>query len=257
MKVIKNIILTLAIAGSSLAATAQSTPLETARKHGWEFELRAGANFGGTMPIPLPVEIRAIKGYNPGLNGFVEAIATKWFDPQGPWGIMMGLSLEGKGMKSDATTKNYITSVENGGKMIDGRYTGDVHTEFTSSYITLPLRAVYRVHEDGTINAGFYVSYRLDGNFSGYVSNGYFRQGSPVGEKLIFDSDAKASYTFKDQLSPFESGIQVGGNWRAYRHFSIFADLKYSFTNVFKSHSYMSYTNMHPLYLGLGFSYLF
>lgn len=74
---------------------------------------------------------------------------------------------------------------------------------------------------------------------------------------MIFGEGQQASYDFRDQLAPVEAGAQIGGSWRAYKQFLIFADLKYSFNNIFKSGGYMEYINMHPLYLGLGFGYHF
>ena len=35
--------------------------------HGLEYEIKAGFSIGGTAPLPLPVEIRSIDGYNPTL----------------------------------------------------------------------------------------------------------------------------------------------------------------------------------------------
>ena len=35
--------------------------------HGLEYEIKAGFSIGGTAPLPLPVEIRSVDGYNPTL----------------------------------------------------------------------------------------------------------------------------------------------------------------------------------------------
>lgn len=241
----------------SISGFAQSKALERAKANGWEFELRAGVNLGGAIPVPMPVEIRKIEGYNPRLNGLVEAVVTKWWSDNTSWGVMTGLRLEEKGMKASARVKNYSTMVENMGQMVEGRWTGKVFTSFASTYIALPLQIAYKINNDGKVNGGFYMAYRFDGDFSGHVSEGYFRQGDPTGEKIVFEDGAKASYEFKDQLSPFEGGMQIGGSWRAYKHFLVFADMKYSFSNIFKSKSFMAYNNMHPLYMTVGFSYLF
>lgn len=240
-----------------LSAFAQSNPLERARANGYEFELRAGVNIGGALPVPMPVEVRSIEGYNPRLNGLVEAVVTKWIDPKGSWGIMTGLRLEEKGMKATAMTKNYATAIESMGQVVEGRWTGKVMTNFSATYLTLPIQVAYRINEHGKVNAGFFVGYRFDGDFSGHVTDGYFRLGDPTGEKMVFSNNAKASYSFKDQLSAFESGIQLGGSWRAYKHFLVFSELKYALTGVFPSKSLMAYNNMHTLYMSLGFSYLF
>lgn len=238
---------------ASVSALAQSVTADNSP----EFELRAGVNLGGAVPIPMPAEIRSIEGYKPGLNGIAEAVVTKWMSPTSHWGIMTGLRFEVKGMKAIATVKNYATSIENSGAVLNGRYTGKVFTDFSSTYLAFPVQMAFRFGNKGKINAGCYFSWRIDGDFSGHVTDGYFRQGSPLGDKIVFGADQQASYDFKDQISPIEAGAQIGGSWRAYKHFLVFADLKYSFSNIFKSGGYMEYINMHPLYFSLGFGYLF
>lgn len=49
---------------------------------GLEYEVKAGFNIGGTAPIPLPVEIRDITGYNPTMAVAIEGNVTKWFDQE-------------------------------------------------------------------------------------------------------------------------------------------------------------------------------
>ena len=64
----KKYILLLAITLVSIHTWAQENrtkPLITAALHGWEYELKAGFNIGGTLPLPFPEEISDIKGYIP------------------------------------------------------------------------------------------------------------------------------------------------------------------------------------------------
>ena len=44
--------------------------------HGWEYNIKAGFNIGGTSPIPLPKEIRKIDSYAPGIAIAIEGNAT-------------------------------------------------------------------------------------------------------------------------------------------------------------------------------------
>ena len=63
---IKNYILTLTALLFSLSIAAQSNRNRTlinAALHGWEYEIRAGFNIGGTLPQPFPEEIRSIDSY--------------------------------------------------------------------------------------------------------------------------------------------------------------------------------------------------
>lgn len=64
----KKYILTLILALASLGLYAQTNRNKTiinAALHGWEYEIKAGVNLGGTAPLPFPEEIRGIDGYNP------------------------------------------------------------------------------------------------------------------------------------------------------------------------------------------------
>ena len=74
---------------------------------GLEYEVKAGFNIGGTAPMPLPVEIRDITGYNPTMAVAIEGNVTKWFDQEKKWGMRIGIRLDSKGMKTNAKVKNY------------------------------------------------------------------------------------------------------------------------------------------------------
>ena len=91
---------------------------------GWNVRLSAGYNLGGTAPLPLPVEIRGIEGFNPGLNLSLEGSAEKMFG-KGDWGLRFGIELETKGMTTNADTKNYYMEVANGDGIVSGYWTGD------------------------------------------------------------------------------------------------------------------------------------
>lgn len=60
----------LACIGIALPGYSQVDRNETLIRsalHGLEYEIKAGFSIGGTAPLPLPVEIRSIDGYNPTL----------------------------------------------------------------------------------------------------------------------------------------------------------------------------------------------
>lgn len=107
---IKNYILTLTALLFSLSIAAQSNRNRTlinAALHGWEYEIRAGFNIGGTLPQPFPEEIRSIDSYTPTLSVSIEGNMTKWLGVKQRWGIITGIRLENKGMRTKATVKNY------------------------------------------------------------------------------------------------------------------------------------------------------
>lgn len=224
---------------------------------GWEFDVRAGINIGGATPLGLPREIRHISSFNPHLNGVIEGVVTKWFGEKAKWGAAVGVKIEEKRMTTGARVKNYHTEIIQDGDRVAGYFTGHVRTEYSSTDLTIPVTANYRIDQRWKVRAGMFFTYRMDGEFSGEVSDGYLRNGTPTGEKVNFDNGSSAQYDFSSDLRHFHWGPQVGVSWRAYRHFSINADLAYSFNNIFNSDFHTVTFAMHPVYCNVGFGYTF
>ena len=76
----------------------------------------------------MPREIRKIESYNPTLALGLEANATKWISEDKKWGIRLGVRVEGKGMKTKAEVKNYLTEIKQDNSKVRGYYTGKVQT---------------------------------------------------------------------------------------------------------------------------------
>ena len=111
---------------------------------GLEYRLKAGFNIGGTSPIPLPAEIRKINSYNPTTAFSIEGDVVKMFENK--WGISAGIRRETKGMKTDATVKNYhMKMIANDGGEMEGQWTGGVTTSVKQSLLTVPVLVVYKV----------------------------------------------------------------------------------------------------------------
>ena len=247
----------LALISFASAASAQMSPTDRIREKGWELEIRTGVNLGGTAPMPMPAEVREIKEYNPKLNGILELSVYKWFIPHGGFGFVTGVRLEQKGMETVARVKNYHMAMTQQGAVMEGNWTGMVRSSYYGSSVTVPLLLAYNFHDRGRVSAGVYAGYILDGDFSGDVYDGYFRKGSPVGEKIVFSNEDRTPYSFKDAIRPYEVGLQIGGSVKIYHNFNLFADLKCSFTNIFKSDFTAVSFPMYPIYIGTGFSHLF
>ena len=113
---------------------------------------------------------------------------------------------EEKGMETDANVKNYGMEIIEQGNHVAGFWTGDVHTVYKSSFITLPIAVNYHLANRWKIHLGIFASYRMDGNFSGYVTEGYLREGSPIGEKVSFSNGQTASYDFSNHLRHWHLG---------------------------------------------------
>lgn len=247
--------------GGTSALQAQTEEGETkvlrwSYLQGLEYRLKAGFNIGGTAPIPLPQEIREINSYDPTLQIAVEGDVVKWLDKK--WGVLVGIRLENKGMKTDARVKNYKMKMiaEDGGKM-EGYWTGNVTTEVQNSYLTIPVLALYKLSPRWEIQGGGFVSYQTKGHFSGHVYEGYLREGTPTGTKVVFEGNSIATYDFSNDLRSFQCGAQVGTQWRAYKHLSLYADVTWGFVPIFNSDFKTITFNMYPIYANIGFAYKF
>lgn len=222
---------------------------------GWHIRLSAGYNLGGTAPLPLPREIRGIEGYNPGLNLAIEGTVEKNFKAS-PWGIRWGIRLETKGMTTRAKTKNYHMEAWNtdGSGKVQGAWTGKVKTSVKNTYLTLPVVAVYNIDKRWSVSAGAYASYLLDGEFTGAAYDGYIRDQDPTGEKAEV---TRAEYNFSSDIRKFNWGLQAGGEYKAYKHLALFANLQWGMNSIFPSDSGCVTFALYPIYGTLGVNLLF
>lgn len=247
----------------SVAAGGQEDRTESlirSERLGWEIEVRAGFRIGGMTPIPLPVEIREIDGYNPTLTIPVEAFVTKWLGNARTWGATSGLKLESKGMTTVARVKNYATEIiGDGGEIIRGRWTGHVRTKVRNTYVTLPLLAAWRSAPDSrwTFRAGVYVSALTEGEFSGYVCDGYLRENDPTGPKIEFSDGRIAAYDFSDELARIDWGVRLGVARRTFRHLNVFADLSWGLNSIFRPDFRTLSFALYPVYADFGIGYVF
>ena len=222
-----------------------------------QYEVNAGTNIGGASPIPLPREIREINSYSPNLNLLLGATVTKWLGVEKKWGVALGARVGTKGMKTKATVKNYGMEILDDGNILSGRWTGKVQTKYHTQQLVIPITAVWKANKRLRVNFGPYLSYAFDNDFSGYVYEGYLREGDPTGDKYVFDGDSKATYDFSDNVRKFQWGIQGGISWMAYNHLAVNANLTWGCNNIFiPSFKTVSF-NMYPIYLNVGFGYIF
>ena len=234
MKIYPYIFSLLACIGIALPGYSQVDRNETLIRsalHGLEYEIKAGFSIGGTAPLPLPVEIRSIDGYNPTL----------------------AISIGG-----EVTVKNYNMEIlGQGGERISGVWTGGVKTKVHTAGLTIPLMATYKLSNRWNIKAGPYFSYLLSREFSGHVYEGYLREDDPTGPKVEFTDGKIATYDFSDDLRHFQWGLQVGAGWRAFKHLNVYADLTWGLNDIFKSDFNTITFAMYPIYLNIGFGYAF
>lgn len=242
---------------SSQAQNDQPEGIWSSIRHGLEYEVNAGINIGGASPIPLPAEIRELKSFNPRLNLHIGTTVTKWFLPERKWGVAVGLRLETKGMETGARVKNYGMEIIRDGSKVKGRWTGDVRTKYSTQQLTFPITAVYRFSNRFKMNFGPYLSYAFNNSFDGYVSNGYLREGDPTGNKITFEGDSQATYDFGDDLRHFQWGMQLGCSVRALKRLQVNANLTWGLNDIFNASFKTVSFNMYPIYLNIGFGYVF
>ncbi len=255
----KRILLVCVAAVTTLLLPARTSDdrtglLKEAWLMGLEYQVKAGFNIGGTSPLPLPREIRRINSYSPTIAMSLEGDVHKTFGTS-PWGLTIGMRFETKGMKTNASVKNYHMEMtaDDGGYM-QGAWTGNVRTKVRMSYITIPILATFQAAPRCRIYAGPYLSYATDSEFSGSAYDGYIRHGDPTGEKAYIE---RATYDFSDDTRDFNVGLQVGGEWAAYKHFRLYADLNWGINSIFPKNFESITFEMYPIYANIGFAYVF
>ena len=221
------------------------------------FKARAGYSIGGTAPIGMPATIRSIDSYRltPSVMiGFDVAIP---FSQQ--WGLATGLRLQNKAMDAKVTTKGYRMEVKKGESQIEGLFTGHVKQDVKQWMLTLPVQAAFSVCDKLTLRAGPYLSLLLSKDFSGIASEGYIRQGDPIGPKIeIGNKDGEwATYDFSDDMRSLQWGIGIGADWQLMRHMGLSLDLDWGLSGIFKSSFKTVEQTLYPIYGTVGVYYQF
>ena len=220
---------------------------------GMEFRLKAGVALGGTAPMPIPLNIQEVTGFSPRLNLNIEAEFVQDFN--GPIGFSTGLRLETKGMRTNARVANYSMSMVSGGQEVSGVWWGMVETQVSNNYLTLPILFLWKPSPRWDLKMGPYGSFVLGRQFTGNVYDGYLREGSPTGEKIVIEE--KTPYDFSDEVSRWDWGVQLAADWRAFPHLLVGLDLTWGMKDIFKKDFETIAFNMYPVYLRLNFGYAF
>lgn len=242
-----------------LLATSVFAQNEAYHKKGFdlanlEHQIVAGFNVGATAPMPLPREIRSIKAYWPQFTPQLGYNVTYRFHDK--WGVGSGILLDYKGMGVKAEVKSLHTIVDvkvgdETGEM-EGYFTGKNKTEVKSAYVTLPLYLSYKFNENWKVRAGGYFSYRFSSEFIGNVTDGYLRQGTPIGERVEIDL---ADFNFGDEIRHFDAGILVGGEYSINKRFGVFTNLSWGLVPIFSSSFKGLGYKMYNIYGTFGLSY--
>ena len=222
----------------------------------FEYRVKAGFNVGGALPIPFPAEIRKIKSYNPTMAFSIEGNIMRRFTDK--WALLSGIRLETKGMSTKARVKNYAmtmnVSVGDEPGEISGVFTGMVNTKVRNEYITLPVLVLRELSPRWDLRAGLFFSCLIEGGFDGTAYDGYMREGNPVGTKVGVEA---ASYDFSSDVRTFNWGGEIGAEFAAYRHLTVYADLTWAFNSLFPMDFKSIGFPMYNVYLNIGFGYVF
>ena len=147
--------------------------------------------------------------------------------------------------------------IGNGGERLSGYWTGGVQTKVKNSFFSIPVLALYRLNDRVEFSAGPYVSFLTNGDFYGYVYDGYLREIDPTGVKVEFTGENRATYDFSSEQRKVHWGLQAGAEWKAFKHLIVFGDLTWGLNDLFvKDFQTISFA-MYPIYLNAGFGYFF
>jgi hypothetical protein len=217
------------------------------------YNIITGANIGGSIPLPMPAEVREIKNYKALLNLSIGVQADYHINNQ--WGIRSGLKLEDKGMQTSARVANYHMSVninqgdEMGHK--EGYYTGEITNKTVFSYLTLPVMALYELNDRLKLEGGIYASYAIKKDFKGSARDGYIRE-DPTYPKVAV---TEGSYDFSKDMRDWDFGLSIGADYRFYQNLSAFAMLNWGLFQTLDPDKKQVGIDMYNVYFSIGLSY--
>lgn len=239
--------------GSSEAQSQDSINVVSNDWTGWGYGYRLGFTIGGITPVPLPAEIREMMTFSPNGAFMQEIYGYKLFKEK--FGFYFGERLAIEGMNVEARVKNYHMSIEQGGDYISGYFTGVDKTEAKLISVKIPIEFMARVNSRLDLRVGPYIQINLHREFKGEVYDGYLRENTPTGQKIIFSDGSKATYDFSEDVKKTCFGAEVAADFQIKNGFGIFANLDYGFRSVFPDDFETISFKMYPIFFSLGLSY--
>lgn len=241
-----------------IATLALLMPAQAVAGDFWDslqVKARVGYNIGGTAPVPLPRSIRSIESYKLTPSFMVGADAEYGFNDS--WGLMVGLRVENKAMKGSVRTKAYHMELVRGNSVMDGLFTGRVDQNVTEWMVTLPVQGTLNVSRVVKLKLGPYISYVFSRKFDGIASDGYLRQGTATGPKILIGNveGEWATYEFTDDMRRLQFGIDLGADFKIGRRWGLSADINWGLTGIFKSDFKTVEQTLYPIYGTIGAFY--
>ena len=238
--------------GVSTSETPSSSEASASPSSGLGYGCRLGFTIGGITPVPLPAEVREMMTFSPNGAFMQEFFVYKLFNNK--FGVYLGERLAVEGMNVEAKVKNYHMSIEQGGDYISGYFTGVDKTEAKLISVKIPLEFVARVTPRLDLRVGPYAQINIHREFKGEVYDGYLRENTPVGQKIVFSDGSTASYDFSEDVKKGCFGAEIAADFKINR-FGIFANLDYGFGSVFPDDFETISFKMFPIFFSLGVSY--
>ena len=239
--------------GSSEAQSQDSINVVSNDWTGWGYGYRLGFTIGGITPVPLPAEIREMMTFSPNGAFMQEIYGYKLFKEK--FGFYFGERLAVEGMNVEARVKNYHMSIEQGGDYISGYFTGVDKTEAKLISVKILIEFMARVNSRLDLRVGPYIQINLHREFKGEVYDGYLRENTPTGQKVVFSDGSKATYDFSEDVKKTCFGAEVAADFQIKNGFGIFANLDYGFRSVFPDDFETISFKMYPIFFSLGLSY--
>lgn len=257
----KKYILAAALALSTVAMNAQENKWDewgpTNKETNTGVLVRVGYTFGGTMPIPIPAEMRAIREFSPKGGANIGLEVYKMFNRR--WGLKTGAHFFYQGFHTAAEVKGYKMTIEMDGESLSGYFTGTDVTNTTMWGMTVPVLANFRLSPRWNMSLGPYFSVNYKQTFEGEVyenkaGQGYLRVGDPTGQKVEL-SKGSNSYDFAENMRPWGTGIELQFDWQALKHMNVFAQVDWGLASAIDPDFSAVAFKMYPIYATIGLAY--
>lgn len=242
-KILSSIVVLTVFMLVTTQAHAQTTKVKM------EYGLTAGLNVGATTPMPKPASVDKIHTWSPHMNIAFKGWTTIRFNQHPNWAVTSGLEFEKKGMYASSHVDGIKIKMEKYG--YPGKtYTGNNSTDFTMSYLTLPVVATFITNNERfRFHAGLYLSYLMENSFKVALDGDGTTDLGPFFPGQIVDFD------FSDQFNSWDFGGRVGMDYYFTSRIAVSAQVNMGLTSVLKkSFDAMPFT-LHNAYAFLGFTY--
>ena len=214
-----------------------------------EYGLTAGLNVGATTPIPKPSSVDKVYTWKPHMNFAFKGWTTIRFNRYQNWGLTSGLEFEKKGMYASTHVESIKINMNKYGYP-GNTYTGDNSTDFSMSYLTLPVVATYITNNDRfRFHAGFYFSYLMENRFKVALD------GDGVTDLGPFFPGQIADFDFSDQFNAWDFGGRVAVDFYFTPRIAVTGQVNMGITPILKRSFDAMPFSLHNVYSFVGFTY--